>query len=198
MTGLCNANFGPNTAHRNMQWNWKGKKHQLVLHFVSTCLTKFNRQSTDMSDLLSFPYSGDTAAQRLKKDLILRRLMEKMCCDGGFHKLSILYPHYCTTHGASLHKELQLAAALNFSWSSILQPMPSCLPNSKNGVIPRSLAPLLKRPYKMICYTTEKKNQNKKPPKLTKALKADQHITCKNRKSYSEVPQITTATSYQI
>lgn len=90
MTGLCHVNFAPNTAHRDVQCNWEDKKN--ISSFVSMCLTKYNRQSTDMSGLLSFPNSGNTASQRLKKDLILTRLLEKMCCRGGFSKLSIPYP----------------------------------------------------------------------------------------------------------
>lgn len=47
MMGLCNINFGPNTAQRDAQYNWDGKKN-IGSSFVSVCLTKYNRQLTDM------------------------------------------------------------------------------------------------------------------------------------------------------
>lgn len=121
--------------------------------FVSMCL--ISTTGSPLTGQISCP-SQILVTQRLRNYLILRRSLEKMCCKGGSSKHSILYLHYCTTHGASLHEGLQLAAALNLSWSRILQPTPSCLLNSKDAGIPRSLVSL-KHPYKIICYTTKQK-----------------------------------------
>lgn len=132
MMSLCNMNFDPNTAGREVQCNWDGKKNlnNPGSSFVSVGLTKYARQSPDILDLASSPSFGDTASRRLKNNLILRMLVEQICCKGGFYISSSNTPYYCSRNNVSSAKELQLAAALDLFLSNILQPRP-CYPTIK-------------------------------------------------------------------
>lgn len=92
MMSPCNMNFNPNITQRDVQCNWDGKRKKILVLHLSACTWPNTPGNPLTCWLMAFPNFGDTASQRLKNILILRRLVEQICYKGGFCMFLVKHP----------------------------------------------------------------------------------------------------------